>query len=243
MPYRKEQFANGEIYHIILRALDNNLIFKDTDDYFRGIFSIYEFNNANPVSIWLRRKQRRKEKILETLQGPSLQQSSDRRDVLVEVMAFCFMPNHIHLLAKQVKDNGIRKFMSKVGTGYAVYFNKKYQRQGHVFQNRFKSVHVENDNQFMVTASYIFTNPIALIEPGWKELGIRNHSLNEVVKFLENYKWSSYQDSIGIKNFDSVTNRTFLLEMMGSISGLKGVVKDWIEHKKNIAKYSHLFLE
>ncbi len=240
MPYRKEEFVNGEIYHIILRALDDNLIFKDVNDYYRGIFSIYEFNNSNPVSIWLRRQQRQKEKMLEALQGPSLQ---DKREILVEVLAFCFMPNHIHLLLRQVKDGGIVKFMSKVGTGYAIYFNKKYQRQGHVFQNRFKSVHIEDDNQFMATVSYIFTNPVALIEPGWKELGIRNHSVKKVIKFLEDYKWSSYQDCIGIKNFPTVTGRDFLLETMGGVEGLKSVVNDWIERKKDVAKYADLFLE
>lgn len=58
MPYRKHQFVKGEIYHIILRAIDDTIIFKDDNDYYRGIFSIYEFNNANPVTIQLRRKQR-----------------------------------------------------------------------------------------------------------------------------------------------------------------------------------------
>ena len=134
MPYRKEEFANGEIYHVVLRAIDNNLIFKDIDDYYRGIFSIYEFNNANPVDIWLRRQQRKKEKLLEVLEGPSFQ--TPERDLLVDVLAFCFMPNHIHLLLRQIRDGGITKFMSKVGTGYAVYFNKKYQRKGYFFQKQ-----------------------------------------------------------------------------------------------------------
>ena len=66
MPYRKEQFDDGKIYHVIMRALDDNLIFKDTDDYFRGIFSIYEFNDSNPANIFNRRRDRiiekRKEK-------------------------------------------------------------------------------------------------------------------------------------------------------------------------------------
>ena len=62
MPIRKEQFAKDEIYHIILRGLDDNLIFKDINDYYRGIFSIYEFNNANPIEIRKRRQARRKEK-------------------------------------------------------------------------------------------------------------------------------------------------------------------------------------
>ena len=56
MPYRREQFINDEIYHIVLRAIDDNLIFKDDDDYYRGIFSIYEFNTTKPITIRERRK-------------------------------------------------------------------------------------------------------------------------------------------------------------------------------------------
>lgn len=245
MPRRKEQFITDEIYHIVSRALDNNLIFKDVDDYFRGIFSIYEFNNANSVEIWRRRRDRMSEKkkeILWELGAPTISKEDDR-DRFVDVLLFCFMPNHIHLLAKQVKDGGISSFMQKIGGGYGGYFNRKYQRKGHVFQNEFKSVHIENDNQFMATVSYIFTNPIALIEPGWKELGIRTHSTKEIIKFLEDYKWSSYQDCIDIKNFPSVTQRDFLLETMGGVDGLKEVVKDWINHKIDISKYNNLFLE
>src|SRR3989339_678477 len=62
MPRRKEQFVTGEIYHIVIRAIDNNLIFKDLNDYYRGIFSIYEFNNAIPVNIFNRRLARTAEK-------------------------------------------------------------------------------------------------------------------------------------------------------------------------------------
>ncbi|HCC59626.1 MAG: hypothetical protein A2402_03265 [Candidatus Staskawiczbacteria bacterium RIFOXYC1_FULL_37_43] len=245
MPRRKEQFVTGEIYHIVIRAIDNNLIFKDLNDYYRGIFSIYEFNNAIPVNIFNRRlartAEKKKEKFCEL--GAHKILVEDARDKFIKVLAFCFMPNHVHLLTKQIKDGGISKFMQKVGGGYGGYFNRKYQRKGHVFQNEFKSVHVDTDNQLIATASYIFTNPIALIEPSWKEKGIQKHSVKEVSKFLEDYKWSSYQDCIGVKNFPSVTEREFLLETMGGINGLNGVVKDWIEHKKDIAKYTDLFLE
>src|SRR3989344_2667333 len=242
MPYRKEEFANGEIYHVVLRALDDNLIFKDVNDYYRGIFSIYEFNNANPVTIQARRKARiafkkslkKVDRLPMSIQPPEF---LDNRDMMVEVLAFCFMPNHIHLLLRQIKENGISKFMQKVGIGYGKYFNGKYERKGHVFQDAFKSVHIESDGQFMIVAPYIFTNPVALIEHGWKENGIRNHSTEEVIKFLENYKWSSYQDCIGTKNFDSVTQRDFLLEMMGGENGCKNAVKDWIDHKKDVAKH------
>ncbi|MEK7658360.1 MAG: transposase [Patescibacteria group bacterium] len=245
MPYRKEQFVNGDIYHITNRAIDDNLIFKDKNDYYRGIFSIYEFNNEKPVNISNRRRDRivekEREKPCET--GSHAKLSSDEREKLVDIFAFCFMPNHIHLLVKQLEDNGITNFMKKVGIGYGGYFNRKYQRKGYVFQNRFKSVHIENDNQFMVVVPYIFTNPTALIEPGWKGQGIKNHSTKEVLKFLEEYKWSSYQDCIGIKNFDSVTQRDFLLEMMAGKQGCKDAVENWIKNKVEIGQHANILLD
>jgi len=153
------------------------------------------------------------------------------------------MPNHIHILVRQIKDGGISKFMQKVGGGYGRYFNDKYLRKGHVFQNTFSAVHIKDNNQFMIVVPYIFTNPVALIEPGWKEHGIRNHSAKEVIKFLEEYKWSSYQDCINIKNFPSVTERNFLLEVMGGEQGLKDAIENWIRYKKDWGEYDNLFLD
>ena len=244
MPHRKEQFEDRQVYHIISRAIDDNLIFKDKNDYFRGIFSIYEFNNANPVIIQKKREARAsfKKKSRRRTSTDSVE-FIDEREKLVEILAFCFMPNHIHLLLRQVKEGGLRKFMVKFGSGYGRYFNQKYQRKGYVFQNRFKSVYIKNDGQVVVVASYIFTNPVALIEPGWKEKGIRNHSVQKVVKFLKEYKWSSYQDCIGVKNFPSVTNREFLLGIMNGEKGCKDSVQNWIKHKKDIAQHADLILE
>jgi hypothetical protein len=98
MPYRKQQFVNNEIYHIITRAIDNNLIFKDIHDYSRGIFSIYEFNNIIPVTIQARRKARNSfKKLLKANTGEadrgraSIYAANDNRDKLVEVLCFCFM--------------------------------------------------------------------------------------------------------------------------------------------------------
>lgn len=240
MPYRKEQFINGEIYHIVSRGIDENLIFKDINDYYRGIFSIYEFNNTNPVSIWLRRRERRMEKLKESLQGPTLHNYSDKRDKFVEVLAFCFMPNHVHLLLRQIKEKGITKFMTKFGTGYGSYFNKKYNRKGYVFQNRFKDVRIIDDNQFKIVVPYIFTNPIALVYPGFKEKGIEDPK--KAKEFLENYKWSSYQDCIGIENFPSVTDKDFLLEVMDGEQGCLSAVENWIQHKEEINQFPEVCL-
>lgn len=244
MPYRKEQFFNGEIFHITTRAIDDNLIFKNTDDYYRGIFSIYEFNNAKAITIRECRIIRKRIKELEKNNRDRVSVTDldvNERDKLVEIFAFCFMPNHIHLLLKQLKDNGITDFMKKVGIGYGGYFNRKYQRKGYVFQNRFKCVHIKNENQLKIIFTYIHTNPISLIQPNWKEKGVDNSK--EVIKFLENYKWSSYSDYIGNKNFPSVADRDFIIEVMGGIDGCKISVEDWVKYKEEIRQFPNILLD
>ncbi len=243
MPYRRQQFVNGEIYHIVLRGIDDNLIFKNIDDYYRGIFSIYEFNNSNPVSIKERRKIRARFKKIQSAQGRAsgAEEEEDKRNKIVEVLAFCFMPNHIHLLLKQHKDDGISKFMSKVGTGYGGYFNRKYDRKGYVFQNRFSAIHIKDDNQLKIIFVYIHTNPIALIEPNWKENGIEDSE--KAIKFLENYRWSSYPDYIEKIFFPSVTERDFILEIMSGQQGCKEFIEHWVKYKGEIREFSSLALE
>ena len=126
MPYRKEKFENGDIVHIIIRGVDGNLLFRDRDDYYRGIFSIYEFNNLNPVSIKYRREIVNRFK--KSIRGPTSDKSiimPDKRDKMVEVLAFCFMPNHIHLLVRQIKDNGITEFMRKIGLEFRIEVHRR----------------------------------------------------------------------------------------------------------------------
>lgn len=164
----------------------------------------------------------------------------DERDKLVEVLSFSLMPNHIHLLLRQLKDNGISQFVQKVGTGYANYFNKKYNRKGHLF-NKFQPIHVKNEEQLKNEFVYVHTNRISLIEPNWKENGIQNPE--KVIEFLENDKWHSYPDYIGKKNFPSVTNRDFLTNIMGGENGCREFVDSWIKYKKEMRNFGDIVLE
>ncbi len=247
MPIRQQELINNEIYHIVLRGVGDSLIFKDINDYYRGIFSLYEFNNINSVNIGKRRRE------IQTIKKLSREQAGrspsspisvnipDKRDLLVEIFTFCFMPNHIHLLIKQTKDEGITKFMRKFGTGYANYFNKKYNRKGYLFQGRFKTIHIKTDRQLKIVFVYIHTNPISLIEPKWKEIGIKN--MEKVIEFLKNYKWSSYSDYLGKKNFPSVTERNSMLKAMGGEQGCKDFIENWVKYKGEIKKFSNFVLE
>lgn len=234
MPVQRPQLANDEIYHIVIRGVGDSKIFKDDNDYYRAIFSIYEFNNTKPVEIRIRRQERRKER-------KNGEQFSDSRDLLVEILCFCFMPNHIHLLLRQIKKDGITRFMRKLGAGYGGYFNRKYGRKGHLFQGRFRAVHIKSDDHLQIVFTYIHTNPTSLIEPKWKEKGIKDSK--KLIKFLEDYKWSSYLDYIDKKNFPSVTERDFFLEILGGIKGCREAVKSWIRYKGDIKGLENVELE
>lgn len=75
------------------------------------------------------------------------------------LVSYCLMPNHFHFLIRQNGDIPISALLLKVLTSYSMYFNRKYDHVGHVFQDRFKAVHIENDTQLKHVSAYIHLNP------------------------------------------------------------------------------------
>jgi len=247
MSNQRPQLVNDGIYHIVGRAVGDAVIFDNEDDFYRGIYSVYEFNTTDSIVIRERRRLRdqfKKEKgIYRPLRSVNSESSvlwPDNRKKMVEILAFSFMPNHLHLIVKQLIDNGISSFMQKVCGGYAKYFNDKYNRKGHLF-NLFKPIYIKTDDQLKNTFVYVHTNLISLIEPCWKEKGIENPE--KVKEFLENNKRHSYPDYLGKKNFSSVTQRDFLLEIMGGADGCKAEVDNWIMYKKEMKDFGDIVLE
>ncbi|MFA7676377.1 MAG: transposase [Candidatus Shapirobacteria bacterium] len=112
-------------------------------------------------------------------------------NTLVKICADCLMPNHYHFLLQETQKGGVVNFMQRLGTGYAKYFTKKYDRPGSLFQGRFKAVHVKTDDQFRYLLAYINAiNPAQLMEPELKEKGIKN--FQKVLEKVNNYKWSAH---------------------------------------------------
>ncbi len=244
MVNRRPIIATGEIYHIVIRAVEDLRLFRDRQDYLQMIHDLFEFNDEKPTTSKYRvmRHIAQKRKLTKNdFVNVSIKVIDEKRKVLLEILAFCLMPNHAHLLVRQVKDGGITKFMRKIGTGYGHYYNQKYKRMGHVFQGRYKIVHIKNDKQLITVFVYIHTNPVALTFPNWKEKGIKN--FKKAVNYLENYKWSSYPDYLGNKNFLSVTSREFLIQTMGGIKERRGFVNDWLRLKKELADFNKVVIE
>ena len=233
---RRVQFANEYFYHIYNRGTDKRKIFLDEKDYFRFIHCLFEFNNSRAVlnaSFRFACAQRTQN------YGGETSIVKRERDRLVDIISFCLMPNHFHLILKQLKDNGIAKFMQKLGTGYTMYFNKKQDRNGALFQGVFKAILIDRDEYFLPLSGYIHSNPIEIINANWKEKGIRNWLV--VNKFLKNYRWSSYLDYIGIKNFPSITSRNFLLNYFKSDKGYQEFFKNYLG--EDIKKSQEFYLD
>lgn len=227
----KIELVNGEIYHIFNRGVEKRNIYMEDSDYFRFARCLYECNDRNYVIIRdrIHKRQERKNHIGETY----VIQENSKRELLVEILAFTLMPNHYHLIVRQLVDNGISLFMGKLSNSHTGYFNKKYNRKGMgaLFQGAFKAVRVESDSQFMDLLVYIFTNPVGIMEPQWKERGANDPM--GAIQYLNNYFWSSYLDTIGGKSFPSITDRDSIYKIFGSIEKVKEYTEGWIKNKSD----------
>ena len=232
---KQPKFVNGEIYHILNRGVEKRNIFQQISDYFRFIFCLFECNDKNFVIMRDRIGARRKIKAQKSI-GDTYDIINKKREPLVEILTFCLMPNHYHLVVRQLTDGGVSLFMKKLGNSYVAYFNKKYHRErmGSLFQGSFKAIHIKTDNQLMNVICYIFTNPIELLERNWKETGTKDPE--KAREYLKSYRWSSYLDCIGEKNFPSVTQRDFLFDTFGGQNKIKELVENWILYKTDLNK-------
>lgn len=220
----RPKFANNEIYHIYNRGTDKREIFLRKEDYYQFIHDLFEFNDIKPAPHLnvIINKSGEVRLLLFGARG-----KREPRELLVEILAFILMPNHYHLLLRQRKENGITEFMRKLGTGYTNYFNHKYKRSGVLFQGKFKAVLVSHDPHFIYLPYYIHLNCLDLIEPNWRDGEIKN--IKKAIEFLESFRWSSHLDYIGKKNFPSVTQREFLLDIFGGKTSYRNEIHKWLK--------------
>ena len=177
MSTRKINFVEGEYYHIYNRGNSKQIIFNEQKDYKHFISLLYLSNTNNSFKLKDISK-----KFYNFKQGKRL----------VSIGAYCLMPNHFHILLTQKEKDGISKFMQKLSTAYSMYYNKKYQRTGSLFEGKFKSQYLNTDKYLKYIFSYIHLNPVKLIQKDWKEKGIKNKK--DVLVYLNKYFFSSYAD-------------------------------------------------
>ena len=189
--YRDLTFSFEEFYHVYNRGTEKRIIFLDEYDYNRFTLLLYLCNSTDRVDLGDLFRQ-----------GLSLSEifNEDRTDTLVDIGAWCLMPNHFHLLIREKTESGISTFMKKLLTSYSMYFNKKYHRTGSLFEGPFKAKHLDYDQYLKYQFTYIHLNPIGIVDSGWKEKRIEDKK--KAKTFLDNYKYSSYSDYGGGKRLE-----------------------------------------
>jgi putative transposase len=224
---RNTILASGEFYHIYNRGTEKRDIFTSTTDYNRFVAQLYLCNSSTPVRIDNLTKQQGST-LLETLL------EVDRGEPLVDIASYCLMSNHFHILVREKEEGGISRFMQKLLTGYTMYFNKRHERTGTLFQGKFKASHVTEDRYLKYLISYIHLNPVKIIDANWKENGIHNRKQAEF--FLTKYPYSSYQDYLGYSRVENIIiNPVVLPEYFESAGDFEASVTEWLNFKSETA--------
>jgi putative transposase len=218
---RKFVFANDHYYHVFNRGHEKREIFSDVREYrrFLELLNYYRFSKP-PLrfSKYMEINQKQRTEILHSLEKNNRQ--------IVEVICYCLMPNHFHLLLKQLEKNGIAKFLAQVSNSYTKYFNTKHSRASNLFQGTFKAVHVESDEQLLHLSRYIHTNPITA----------------SLTTKPEEYLWSSYLDYTS-PVCRSLVSPNIILTQFQSPSGYLKFVIDSGSRTNILEEIQHLSLD
>lgn len=192
--YSLKEFYPETFYHVYNRGVEKRDIILDDQD--AGVLLSYiktyllpkdeeklRLLIVNPETHW-----KTKEESLRLLR---LNNFSDK----IQLIAFCIMKNHFHMILWQQSEDSIDQFMNSLWTRYTMYFNKKYKRVGPLFQGVYKAVQVSTDEQLLHLSRYIHLNPIA-----------KRHFRNPASKgdALRGYFLSSYLDFIGARKTEWV---------------------------------------
>lgn len=177
---RKTIFTEGEAYHIYTRGVEKRVIFKSNKDYSRFMTSMFLCNGDKPAHF---------SNI--AYQGDPLINLPDKEPI-VHILAYTLMPNHIHLILREIVDGGISRYMLKLLTAYSMFFNIKHERSGPLFVRPFRSQHIDSEEYFQWVLSYVLLNPLELFQADWKEKGVRNPK--RAKQFMRSYAYSAFID-------------------------------------------------
>jgi len=191
-----------DIYHVLNRGVEKRAIVTSNYDRHRFVRDLYEMNDARPVkNLWYRAKEPFSSDFVNHY---------DERERLVIIHGWCLMGNHYHILLSEKKSGGLTIFLRKLNIGYANYFNEKYERSGSLFQGRTKKILIEHEAHFLWILHYIHFNPLDFLKGAgdWRTQCLMSGT--QALKWLEQYRWSSYRDYLGTGEFSPILVDSFM---------------------------------
>jgi putative transposase len=218
-----------ELYHVMNRGVDGRTIFLDNQDRARFVHDLYEFNDIAPA-LEFSRATSRVSNVGRT--------TSYIRERIVDIHGWELMKNHYHLLLSERSEGGMTLFLRKL-SGYARYFNERHKRRGVLFQGRTKKILIARQEHFLYILHYIHLNSLDYL-PGakkWRERDKGSISdIRKVLEYLKTYRWSSYLDYCGTKNFPSILTKSLFSDSLGK--SYSSALKEYLSDKttENLAE-------
>jgi len=222
MPGRAIPLVTDEIYHVFNRGIDRRTTFLNRWEYARAKQTVSFYRFIRPpikLSQFLRLGSEKRQTLLKKIEQSPL---------LVDILAYCLMPNHFHIVLRQRVDGGVSKYLSNLQNSYTRYFNTKEQRTGPLFLDQFKAVRVETDEQLHHLIRYVHLNP-------YTAYVVKNFGS------LENYSWSSFMEYIGKEV--GICDQEITLAAFHTRKKYKQFVFDQANYQRELSGISHLILE
>lgn len=213
----------GEVYHVYNKSIAEYTIFNNDIEYSRMLDVVCYYQIVKP-RVRFSEYMDYAEDFRQSHQ-PHLVGEVGIREVLVDIVAYCLMPTHLHLVLKEIIEGGIPTYVSRILNSYSRYFNIKHKRKGPLWEGRSKKVLATTDEQLLHTIRYVHLNPVTA----------------ELVKRPEDWKYSSYKEYI---NELSGTGKICKFDGLIDISSAQYAkfVEDQIPHQKELAKIKRLAL-
>lgn len=223
MPRRDVIFVNNEFYHLYNRTSGAVDIFKSAKNIkrFLSLLDYYRYPQKLKFSKFNTLPREEKYKYEKTFRN---------QQPIIEIYAFAIMPNHYHLLVKQIKDAGIAKFISNVQNGLAKYHNIRHKRYGSVFQGPFKAKRIEKDEYLVHVSRYIHLNPVTsyLIE----------------IDELQNYPLTSFPYYLKEKNKkDDLVKTSLITAIIGSKDKYKEFVFNQSDYQRKLKNIEGIVID
>lgn len=212
MPSRLIPLASGYYYHIFNRGVAKSPIFFDAKSYKRFIDCMVYYQIENPKPRF-------------SLFKPKIHTLNESQKI-VDIISYCLMPNHFHILLYQQRDGGITEFLSKLENSYTKYFNTRFKRVGPLFQGEFKAVLIESNEQLIHVSRYIHLNPI----------------VSGLVSNLEDFKWSSYSEYIN-NTYKSICVKEVILNQFSFDNTYQQFVQDQIDYGLSLEVIKHQLID
>jgi len=201
-------FTTGRIYHVFNRGVEKRRVVQDVADAERFLKALAYYQQHDRSS---------------RLSMSDFEPADRVEPLRFSILSYCLMPNHFHIVVRQLSDDGISQGIADLCNSYTRYFNTRHERVGPLFQGTFKAVSVDTDEQLLHVVRYVLLNPVAasiLDDPG-------------------EYRWSSYLESLDGAS-QGLSDPNEFRQYFQTVDAWRSFIHDHIGYARSLETAKHL---